>query len=713
MVVKADFGHGKSLTARRLARDLAQEWLHTSEPSVTVPYPVFMKSVRDILGDYNHESPLRHALRAAAQEAVGHVESQDSDLYRLPDSEITWLLLDGLDEIAFQPNQLREMFGLLEGHTGDACRAVVFTRPGALYEGSVPKGTPVVELQSFEEVQIEDWLSRWNSLPGKADLNLDRLKTAEVAHLAQVPILLLMIALTWKEHARGEGKLDQSRLYEHFFRHIANGKHNGDTDEHVHIRQASARLLQRLQDGALQVLDDKATGIDAMLWMMSRAAWEAHRLAYNQPPQGLQQRHVTGLLVDELGVLASDAVLIRVGLLLALQFDPSGDGTTLLFGHQSFREFLVARYWKSQLVLMSHRKNQKREIERTLMPARLFQPQDKAFQFLREMLADVNDRDRDWLSEWANETFNDESLLTGDGGRFRDDRRAPLRESALAIGSELTRSLRVDPGALFSLWTWFHIQGLSLWIWAPGFKCPGGNLTGIPFNEANLEGADLNAATLSAGRLINANLNGANLANADLQHSSLHGAKLEGADLRGVNLRASLLYSTVLRRAKLTGAMHGGAILVEANLEGANLEGAIIEGANLSGANLENAKLGNASLLGTNLKDAILKGAILAGASVQSRPHTRRWHWHWAGHEQRGKTNFEGANLSGADFSNADFRTAIFSGADLSDANLSGANFQSAVLEGVRVAGAKFDQKTTWPANFSREKAIAAGATAT
>ena len=48
VVVTADFGHGKSLTARALARDLAREYLTGAEPGPSLPMPVFIKCVDDL-----------------------------------------------------------------------------------------------------------------------------------------------------------------------------------------------------------------------------------------------------------------------------------------------------------------------------------------------------------------------------------------------------------------------------------------------------------------------------------------------------------------------------------------------------------------------------------------------------------------------------------------------------------------------------------------
>ena len=67
----------------------------------------------------------------------------------------------------------------------------------------------------------------------------DELAGSNIATLASTPILLLMIAMTWVEHkaaGRAIADLDRTRLYESFFRTIARGKFDGDTDEHCTAR---------------------------------------------------------------------------------------------------------------------------------------------------------------------------------------------------------------------------------------------------------------------------------------------------------------------------------------------------------------------------------------------------------------------------------------------------------------------------------------------
>jgi len=123
------------------------------------------------------------------------------------------------------------------------------------------------------------------------------------------------------------------------------------------------------------------------------------------------------------------------------------------------------------------------------------------------------------------------------------------------------------------------------------------------------------------------------------------------ASLRGVNLRVANLEKGDLRGTDLQGA----------DLRGANLQGADLRGANLAGANLRGAELQEA-----NLQDADLRGANLREGHLTG-------------------TDLTGTDLTGTDLLGVDLR-----GADLSEARLAGN----------RMARAKYDMGTKWPAGF-------------
>ena len=374
--------------------------------------------------------------------------------------------------------------------------------------------------------------------------------------------------------------------------------------------EVSRGLARKLQPRG--ILPDE-NPIEAMLWLMSRVAWEAHTFAYDRPARDLQARHVTTLLESELGIRDSAALEpIQMGLLLVMQMDPTGASRTILFGHQSFREFLVARYWKQQLLHLVAREtkhDQRGKIEERLMQARLLQEDDKAFTLLIEMLHGLDVDTQHGIKEWARKCLEiDDLTLSRDPN---DHRRPFLIESALAIGSyiEPEQGLQVDEWALRFLCFWYQFHGLRALIRAPGLRS----------SNVNLSAAHLARADFKRANLFGANLQSSNLFEANFVEANLAGANLAGANLDGANLDRANLDRAILAGAYLAGAQLIGAQLIGAHLAVAQLIGAQLIGANLAGASLQEANLHGANLQGAILEGVALRKARLHGARVSRK----------------------------------------------------------------------------------------------
>ncbi len=196
-----------------------------------------------------------------------------------------------------------------------------------------------------------------------------------------------MAAITWDEKAAGE-KLTRAEIYERFFRQIATGKCQQDEDHHEPVVQASQRLLDRLvEKGEMEKpAPDSPPGASralAMLWVLARIAWESQRCAARG--EDLTLHEVTTILKTELGVGNDPTTLetIKVGVLLVLQADKQAGNDRILFGHKSFREFLVARYWADRLQrIVGSRHDRRAPYEEQLLGARLLGDDDGSFDFL-------------------------------------------------------------------------------------------------------------------------------------------------------------------------------------------------------------------------------------------------------------------------------------------------------------------------------------------
>ena len=612
VIVRADFGMGKSLTARSLAQQFARQFLEARTPSSGLEVPVFIQCAKDLTEEgFDLEAFARRAWRREAAELELKLTLSDPALVPPSRTQPALFLFDGLDEVILGERRLESFFQRIKDAASEHHRFIIFSRPGALPAEQELEGIPVLEILPWNEQQISGWIDAWRGLNAGASPDLKELKERKLGELAKTPILLFMIAQTWRDQSQEAGA-SQAALYEEFFWRIARGKHEADRARHKNISDASSALHKQLVDKKLVV--PQAEAPDAMLWLMGRVAWEATKLDQQQmiEPQRKAEmftKHgITNLLIQELKLegSASDTIeAIQVGLLLSLQAHlRSGAASQLLFGHKSFREFLVARYWADRLRAIARAPSPRdwERIEDPLLGGRLLSREDRTFEFLLEMLDGephpkrpsapfgLTEPERHSLLEWAQARFVSEepevpaSSSHEDRGRkpsLRDDRRPWLREAALAIGS----SLRGSPGmrmrdklTMRSMLAWFWLMRIGPIIVA---------------RKAHLQGAVLSELTL-------------------------RGADLRDADLRGAILtRSSFLRTQSGVQARFT----------KANLEGAHLLGAVLEDVDFRQASLRGTNLTLANLMGADLSGADLTGALLEAANLKDAAYDKLTRW--------------------------------------------------------------------------------------
>ncbi|MFO0756357.1 MAG: pentapeptide repeat-containing protein [Byssovorax sp.] len=603
VIVRGDFGHGKSLTARTLACEWAQEYLTSrTTPSPDLVYPVFIKCGVDFA---NHEPSLAkvvpRALRNQGRALKLDLAIDDPAIALPPREERVVYVVDGLDEVALTPGEVDDLFKNLDDHTGERHRAVVLSRKGVIPAAEKLRGIPIVDVQHLRVEgdspggQVTEWLEKWARLSAKPAISMQELKKKGLLKVVTTPIILFMAALTWDGQPNDGAPLAKAAIYERFFRQIAAGKCQQDQDRHGPVLDASTQLLARLVE--LKEVDAPSTEarapearVLAMLWLIARIAWEGQRCAARGGELTLHE--VTSILREEVGVRSDPKAeeMIRIGALLVLQADHHGGNDRILFGHKSFREFLVARYWASQLRRIVNTRHDKRAaMEKRLLGGRLLDEDDETFDFLIQILDGPEwEEDRGKVVDWAADCFNNETPEFADAAapRWADDLRARLREAALAIGSSVqgSKGIRAESsGVLRSLLGWAWLTGHRVSVIASRLVAIRANLY-----MANLHMANLHMANLHMANLLKADLEGAILYKANIEGAIAYKANLYNAYLEGANLRMTILEGANLEGANLEGANLERASLYEANLEGANLEGANLEGANLKGANLNN-----------------------------------------------------------------------------------------------------------------------------
>ena len=690
VLVTGDFGLGKSLTARMRAMQLARAYLAGNEPGPELELPIFVRCAEDLApGEVDVERVIRRALQRHARTLGLELPLDDAALAPPAPGIRACFLFDGLDEVALGERQVSELLRALRERAGSKHRFIVFTRPAAVPVSAHGPEVPRVRLRELTNQtrdkqpggQVGQWLDCWNALrPERAPLTTADLARNGLLELATTPILLFMIAFTWDPAQNGA--VTHVELYERFFRQVARGKHELDQASHPQIAAASERLREAAVSKGL--VPNSADPVEAMLWLLGRAAWEAARR--HEKGEVLSGFHVERIVREELGVTESAEAVraLRMSLLLVLQAELDGsDGVRLLFGHKSFEEFLVARHWSQVLARIAKTDSHSwRELEKELCGARLFDVGERASDFLRRLLFAWDDGARQRVHAWAEWSFNEERLPDGVAS-FADDPRAHVREAALFLGSALGDGPGIaarTPLTLRSLiaWYWLHGDVPSLFaarLSSPGAKLDEAELTGARLEEANLRkaslvGAVLDRAQLFRADLAEANLDGAKAMAANLDEANLENALLREAFLSGSTLRRARLARATLAALKASGADFDRADLSHANLKNATLEKAILRGATLVMADLDRAKLAGADLTAAdlsraNMHGADLKRATLANANLQDAV-------------------LRDAKLRDADLRKADLRRANLTGADLEGADLQGADLRDAILDGAR-----------------------------
>jgi hypothetical protein len=619
VIVRGDFGLGKSMTARLLACRLAQQYLtNRDSPSSELPFPVFVKCNRDIRPrDQTLKASAKWAFFEQARERGISIQESHSALALPAPPERVIYFVDGLDEVQWSDRDLEDFFRSLKGETDHRQQAIVFSRKAVVPAEEKRQTMPAIDVQPFTTRnangasggQVAAWIQKWNRLEPdilegkKAPVTVEQLAKRGLLDVCATPIVLLMAAATWE--GDGKGQTTRAQIYERFVKQVARGKYERDQETHSVVARAADELKAHLVKGG--ELEDTASSPDAMLWLMARTAWEGQKVAAKH--KELTVRHVQNLLSDELEIDdPGKAELVKMGLLLVLQAELATGNHRISYQHKSFREFLVARYWATVLWRLTEPGAERRPFEERLLGARLFAPEDESFHFLLLILHATpwDDGRREALLRWADARFHDESPHFEHKTKpsWSADQTPALREAALAIagalkvkaGDEAPRGVEVrDPEALRSLVAWSWMKRLGPGLQAPAVAARGIDLTSALLQDSHLSSASLQGAILEGANLVFANLVRTNLEVANLRAANLRGAFLPEANLQGANLQG----------ASLHGAFLHGANLRAANLRAAKLQAAFLPGANLQGADLQEADLQGANLRGASatLKD--------------------------------------------------------------------------------------------------------------
>ena len=605
VVISGHMGYGKSLITRRVAAEFATEWIQclSRNQESLVFMPIYIKCANVLRSDNFSDisSFTRRALHEYSLKLRLGLSVDDSAFDAPGEEHLVLYILDGLDESIFTKAQIEQFIFNVMGWSSNHRKFLITSRPAVLPEEHLTKyKIPMLKLQPFfaeeESSYAEKWLSVWPSgtpSPRSSDHDF------------------------WIVE-----------LYEHICAAFARGKHPSDSDRvHKLIDESSRHLLNAYRKTG--DLSNREKESDAMLFFMSCLAWNAHCSSQQVTQEQLiydsySDENIRSAIPES--IQGEHAEFVLLGVKLAMQAYAVNGEIRVFPGDPKIHEYLFASYWNSQICRLINQRSShdRKSLEQTLLKGRILRDGDGAIRSLCIMLCkSTNAEFRRQLEKWTEECFHDEAQISQSTTMMehsetlcistRNDRRAPLREAALALrsliacrlsrpGLEVTR-----PDSLRSVLAWFWLHN----------EIPVIRAMKVEHRNARLAGANLFAADFRNSNLTGADLSDVNLTQANLSESKLTSATLTNANLRNANLSKADLTAAVLVGAILADANLTDCDLTDADLTGADLTNSVLAGAILAGAKLGRANLTGADLRQADLADAIgLGDAILKGAKL-------------------------------------------------------------------------------------------------
>jgi hypothetical protein len=243
IVVLADFGRGKSLTAKSLAWRLADHFL--DEPLRNTPeiaYPIFVRASAETIkrNALDPDSIVRAAQKRDAEPLLRTAKTTDP-AFGLPEQQAAVVLLDGLDEVQLDATETHELFVSLRDCANANLRFVVFSRLAAIPK-KVHEDASIcfIELQDFtsecaekrrdlaadgtpRKSQVALWLDGWSKLTDLPRPEIADLKKYGLLELCRTPVLLFMVAQTWNELGQ-QSAINRADVYDAFIALTARSK---------------------------------------------------------------------------------------------------------------------------------------------------------------------------------------------------------------------------------------------------------------------------------------------------------------------------------------------------------------------------------------------------------------------------------------------------------------------------------------------------------
>ncbi|MFD0588122.1 NACHT domain-containing protein [Paenibacillus sp. GCM10027627] len=322
-------GAGKSMLSQMLAAQLCDHKDY-------VPFFIKLRDVKTSNNDVKGhiDEGLRQSIEASA--AIDWFDWARECKTRIP-----VVILDGFDELlqvsATELNGYLTKIQQFQEKAYDmyhlCLRVIITSRLSIMQEVTIPEGTTIMKLNSFDHKRKEQWVERWNRFQSKDGYKPFRIPDNEhLAELSKEPLLLLLLAIYDYENSdlQEDAKhldFNRSKLYDKLFSKFTLRQLNKDRD---FIHWGKERQEEEIQQFRLRL------GLIAfMMFVQDETSHSGHELARELKAFGLGDREL-------------DVKKVFGGFFFIHENKATGETGNELYNyeflHKTFGEFLAADF---------------------------------------------------------------------------------------------------------------------------------------------------------------------------------------------------------------------------------------------------------------------------------------------------------------------------------------------------------------------------------
>ena len=301
-------GIGKTTFAKRVVFD----WSHQGTEILKKFHLVLLIRLRDVCDLCNVPDIL---MAAKLLPADGMISVDSLYEYILKNQEKVLLVLDGYDEYSCtgKHSPIRDIW---EGTLLRDCHVIVTTRLEEAEELTVSSRVECHINGFVSDKQVRKFASKFLKDEDDVDKFVRHLKEKDLRSIAEIPLLLVMLCLLWKEEDhRGEPK-SRANIYTHFIQTLL---------DHMTEKEGDAKKFSKVDD-------------------YKEDLFKLGKLAFDAILQDSLFLHYSELLDDILTKKLIDAGLFQI--LNVASLNPEKG---VYFIHKSVQEFLAAWYVKEEL----------------------------------------------------------------------------------------------------------------------------------------------------------------------------------------------------------------------------------------------------------------------------------------------------------------------------------------------------------------------------